>query len=34
MTFIPPMLSEVLRDPARLEDSRYIAEPKFDGQRA
>jgi ATP-dependent DNA ligase len=34
MKFIPPMLSENLRDPARLEDSRYVAEPKFDGQRA
>ena len=34
MKFIPPMLSEILRDPARLEDSRYVAEPKFDGQRA
>jgi ATP dependent DNA ligase domain len=34
MKFIPPMLSEVLRDPARLEDPRYVAEPKFDGQRA
>jgi bifunctional non-homologous end joining protein LigD len=34
MTFIPPMLCEVLRDPARLDDRRYLAEPKFDGQRA
>lgn len=34
MKFIPPMLSEILRDPARLEDPRYVAEPKFDGQRA
>jgi ATP-dependent DNA ligase len=34
MKFIPPMLSENLRDPARLEDPRYVAEPKFDGQRA
>jgi ATP-dependent DNA ligase len=28
------MLCEVLRDPARLDDPRYVAEPKFDGQRA
>jgi ATP-dependent DNA ligase len=34
MPFIPPMLCEVLRDPARLDDPRYAAEPKFDGQRA
>jgi ATP-dependent DNA ligase len=34
MTFIPPMLCEVLRDPSRLDDPRYAAEPKFDGQRA
>jgi ATP-dependent DNA ligase len=34
MSFIPPMLCEILRDPARLEDRRYVAEPKFDGQRA
>jgi hypothetical protein len=34
MTFIPPMLCEVLRNPARLDDPRYVAEPKFDGQRA
>jgi ATP-dependent DNA ligase len=34
MSFIPPMLSEILRDPTRLEDSRYVAEPKCDGQRA
>jgi ATP-dependent DNA ligase len=34
MKFIPPMLSEILRDAARLEDSRSVAEPKFDGQRA
>jgi len=27
------MLSENLRDPARLEDPRYVAEPEFDGQR-
>ena len=32
--FIPPMLCDVLRDPARLDDSRYAAEPKCDGQRA
>jgi hypothetical protein len=31
---IPPMLCEILRDPARLDDARYVAEPKFDGQRA
>jgi ATP-dependent DNA ligase len=34
MRFIPPMLCEILRDPARLDDPRYAAEPKFDGQRA
>jgi ATP-dependent DNA ligase len=34
MTFILPMLCEVLRDPSRLDDPRYVAEPKFDGQRA
>jgi hypothetical protein len=34
MTFIPPLLYEILRDPARLDDRRYVAEPKFDGQRA
>jgi bifunctional non-homologous end joining protein LigD len=32
--FIPPMLCAVLRDPTRLDDPRYAAEPKFDGQRA
>jgi len=32
--FIPPMLCERLTDPRRLTDSRYIAEPKLDGQRA
>ena len=32
--FIPPMLCTTLRDPSRLGDSRYVAEPKFDGQRA
>jgi len=28
------MLCEILLDPARLDDWRYVAEPKFDGQRA
>src|SRR5262249_26679846 len=28
------MLSDRLTDPARLQDQRYIAEPKLDGQRA
>jgi ATP-dependent DNA ligase len=32
--FILPMLCTTLRDPSRLGDPRYIAEPKFDGQRA
>ena len=32
--FIPPMLCTTLRDPSRLGDPRYTAEPKFDGQRA
>jgi hypothetical protein len=32
--FIPPMLCTSLRDPNRLGDPRYMAEPKFDGQRA
>jgi hypothetical protein len=32
--FIAPMLCTTLRDPAQLGDPRYIAEPKFDGQRA
>jgi ATP-dependent DNA ligase len=32
--FIPPMLCTSLRDPNRLNDPNYIAEPKFDGQRA
>src|SRR5262245_41925043 len=32
--FIPPMLCTTLRDPSRLDDPRYAAEPKFDGQRA
>src|SRR5262245_7185003 len=34
MSFIPFMLCESLTDPARLQDRRYIAEPKLDGQRA
>ena len=34
MRFIPPMLCTALRDPRRVSDPRYIAEPKFDGQRA
>jgi ATP-dependent DNA ligase len=34
MAFIPPMLCSTLRDPRRLGDPRYMAEPKFDGQRA
>jgi hypothetical protein len=32
--FIPPTLCTTLRDPSRLSDPRYVAEPKFDGQRA
>lgn len=32
--FIAPMLCTTLRDPYRLGDPRYVAEPKFDGQRA
>jgi ATP-dependent DNA ligase len=32
--FIRPMLCTTLRDPAHLGDPRYVAEPKFDGQRA
>jgi len=28
------MLCERLSDPVRLQDRRYIAEPKLDGQRA
>jgi ATP-dependent DNA ligase len=32
--FIPSMLFTTLRDPLRLGDPRYMAEPKFDGQRA
>jgi ATP-dependent DNA ligase len=34
MRFIPPMLCTTLRDPRRVGDPRYVAEPKFDGQRA
>jgi bifunctional non-homologous end joining protein LigD len=32
--FISPMLCATLRDPSRLGDPRYVAEPKLDGQRA
>jgi integrase len=32
--FISPQLCSTLRDPNRLGDPRYVAEPKFDGQRA
>lgn len=32
--FIPPMLAARLEDPRSLADSRFIAEPKLDGQRA
>src|SRR5262245_2354025 len=32
--FIAPMLCSTLRDPSRLSDPRYVAEPKFDGQGA
>ena len=32
--FIPPMLCTRLTDPRRLDDRRYVAEQKFDGQRA
>jgi ATP-dependent DNA ligase len=32
--FIPPMLCTRLRDPIRLGDPRYVAEPTLDGQRA
>jgi ATP-dependent DNA ligase len=32
--FVPPQLCTMLRDPARLDDPQYAAEPKFDGQRA
>ena len=34
MPFIPPMLATRLEDPTRLGDTRYVAEPKLDGQRA
>jgi ATP-dependent DNA ligase len=34
MAFISPMRCEILRDPSWLDDPRYAAEPKFDGQRA
>jgi ATP-dependent DNA ligase len=34
MAFIPPMLCTSLRDPSMLGDPCYVAEPKFDGQRA
>jgi hypothetical protein len=34
MTFVPPMLYEILRDLAQLDDPQYAAEPRFDGQRA
>src|SRR5262245_3653204 len=34
VAFIPFMLCERLTDPARLQDRRYIAEAKLDGQRA
>ena len=34
MAFVPFMLCERLTDPARLQNRRYIAEPKLDGQRA
>src|SRR5262245_52394288 len=33
MPFIPFMLCERLTDPTRLQDPRYIAEPKLGGQR-
>jgi bifunctional non-homologous end joining protein LigD len=32
--FIRPMLCTTLRNPSHLGDPRYVAEPKFDGQRA
>jgi len=32
--FIAPMLCSTPREPSRLGDPRYVAEPKFDGQRA
>jgi hypothetical protein len=31
MRFVAPMLCSALRDPARLDDLRYAAEPKFGG---
>jgi ATP-dependent DNA ligase len=31
--FISPMRCDVLREPARLDHPRYVAEPTFDGQR-
>jgi hypothetical protein len=31
--FISPMLCTTLRDSQRVGDPRYVAEPKFDGQR-
>lgn len=34
MAFIPFMLCERLTDPARLQERRYVAEPKLDGQRS
>jgi ATP-dependent DNA ligase len=34
LMFIPPMLCTSLRDPSHLGDPRYVAEPKFDDQRA
>ena len=34
VSFIPPMLCDRLTDPRRLDDRRYVAEPKLDGQRA
>jgi ATP-dependent DNA ligase len=34
MPFIPPMLTSRLTDARLLADSRYVAEPRLDGQRA
>jgi ATP-dependent DNA ligase len=34
MLFIPSMLCNTLPNPSRIGDPRYVAEPKFDGQRA
>jgi ATP-dependent DNA ligase len=34
VAFAPFILCDRLTDPARLQDRRYIAEPKLDGQRA